>query len=69
MGVEENLRLMKTLDDAWNAGPGSKDWETFRKRHARMSPCTGPVNPNQQEDGITMIAKLWNSSKHFLTII
>jgi len=33
MTTEENLRLMKTLDDAWNAGPGSKDWETFRKRH------------------------------------
>ncbi len=21
MGVKENLELMKTLDDAWNAGP------------------------------------------------
>ena len=30
MTVEENLRLMKTLDDAWN-GQG---WETFEKRHA-----------------------------------
>ncbi len=30
MSVEENLRLMQTLDDAWN----SKDWETFKKRHA-----------------------------------
>ena len=29
-----NLNLMKTLDDAWNAGPGSPLWETFRKRHA-----------------------------------
>jgi hypothetical protein len=33
MGAEENLKLMKTLDDAWNAGPGSPLWETFRKRH------------------------------------
>jgi hypothetical protein len=33
MGVKENLELMKTLDDAWNAGPGSPLWETFRKRH------------------------------------
>lgn len=33
MGVKENLELMKTLDDAWNAGPSSKLWETFRKRH------------------------------------
>jgi len=30
MTVEENLRLMQTLDDAWN----KKDWETFMKRHA-----------------------------------
>jgi predicted ester cyclase len=27
--VEENMRLMKTLDDAWN----SQDWDTFSKRH------------------------------------
>jgi len=31
--VKRNLDLMKTLDDAWNAGPGSPLWETFRKRH------------------------------------
>jgi hypothetical protein len=30
MGVEENLRLMQTLDNAWNG----KDWETFMKRHS-----------------------------------
>jgi predicted ester cyclase len=29
MGIEENLRLMKTLDDAWN----SQDWDTFSQRH------------------------------------
>ena len=28
--VEENMRLMQTLDDAWN----SQDWVTFEKRHA-----------------------------------
>jgi len=28
--VEENRRLMKTLDDAWN----SQDWDTFNVRHA-----------------------------------
>jgi hypothetical protein len=28
--VEENMRLMQTLDDAWN----SQDWATFEKRHA-----------------------------------
>ena len=30
MSVEENMNLMKTLDDAWN----SQDWDTFSKRHA-----------------------------------
>ena len=29
MSVEENTKLMKTLDDAWN----SQDWETFNERH------------------------------------
>ena len=29
MGAEENIQLMKTLDDAWN----SQDWDTFSKRH------------------------------------
>jgi hypothetical protein len=28
---EENMRLMQTLDDAWNA----QDWVTFEKRHAK----------------------------------
>jgi len=27
--VEENMKLMKTLDDAWNL----QDWETFNERH------------------------------------
>ncbi len=30
MGVKENMKLMMTLDDAWN----DQDWGTFRKRHA-----------------------------------
>ena len=29
MSAEENMKLMKTLDDAWN----SQDWETFANRH------------------------------------
>lgn len=29
MSVEENMRLMKTLDDAWN----NQDWDTFSERH------------------------------------
>ena len=33
MKSEELSELMQTLDDAWNAGPSSPLWETFRKRH------------------------------------
>ena len=33
LGIKENLQLMKTLDDAWNAGPDRSLWETFKKRH------------------------------------
>lgn len=33
MDSAELAALMQTLDDAWNAGPGSRDWDTFRKRH------------------------------------
>jgi hypothetical protein len=29
--VEENMRLVQTLDDSWNA----QDWVTFEKRHAK----------------------------------
>jgi predicted ester cyclase len=31
LSAEENMRLMKTLDDAWN----SQDWDTFAKRHTQ----------------------------------
>ena len=30
MSADENMKLMKTLDDAWN----SQDWDTFEERHA-----------------------------------
>jgi hypothetical protein len=33
VGAKENMELMQTLDDAWNAGPESPLWETFRRRH------------------------------------
>jgi hypothetical protein len=29
MGAEENMRLMKKLDDSWN----SQEWDTFSKYH------------------------------------
>jgi hypothetical protein len=41
VSVEENLRLMKTLDDAWN----TQDWDTFRRRHAKDVIVTWPGNP------------------------
>lgn len=41
MSVEENLRLMKTLDDAWNA----QDWDTFSKRHAENAAVFWPGQP------------------------
>jgi hypothetical protein len=42
MSVEENLRLMKTLDDAWNA----QDWETFNKRHTHNVTVYWPGQPD-----------------------
>jgi SnoaL-like polyketide cyclase len=43
--AERNLSLMKTLDDAWNAGPGSPLWETFRKRHTENVAVYWPGQP------------------------
>jgi hypothetical protein len=47
MSVEENLMLMKTLDDAWN----SQDWETFNKRHADNVAVFWPGQPEPTRDG------------------
>jgi hypothetical protein len=41
MSVEENMNLMKTLDDAWN----SQDWDTFSKRHAGDVIVRWPAQP------------------------
>jgi len=45
LGVKENLALMKTLDDAWNAGPNSPLWETFKKRHREDVKVYWPAQP------------------------
>jgi|SRR5579862_4969445 len=37
----QNLELMRTLDDAWNA----QDWETFEKRHAEGTVVWWPGQP------------------------
>jgi SnoaL-like polyketide cyclase. len=41
ISVEENKRLMKTLDDAWN----SQEWETFNKRHHEEVAVYWPGQP------------------------
>ena len=41
MSGEDNLELMKTLDDAWNA----QDWEVFKKRHAQDTAVYWPGQP------------------------
>ena len=45
MKPEELAELMQTLDDAWNAGPDSKLWETFRKRHKEDVAVYWPGKP------------------------
>jgi hypothetical protein len=42
LSTKENLKLMTTLDDAWN----SQDWETFKKRHAENVLVYWPGQPN-----------------------
>ena len=42
MSVEEkNMRLMQTLDDAWN----SQDWDVFEERHAENVAVFWPGQP------------------------
>ncbi|HEY7066097.1 MAG TPA: ester cyclase [Chloroflexota bacterium] len=38
---EENMQLMQTLDDAWNA----QDWDTFEQRHAVDTAVYWPGQP------------------------
>ncbi|MCI4331254.1 MAG: ester cyclase [Thermoplasmata archaeon] len=45
MKSEELAELMQTLDDAWNAGPGSNLWDTFRKRHTKDVAVYWPGQP------------------------
>jgi predicted ester cyclase len=40
--ARENMRLMQTLDDAWN----NQDWDTFRKRHAENTAVYWPGQPD-----------------------
>ena len=42
MAANDNLQLMKTLDDSWNA----QDWGTFRKRHSKDTRVHWPGQPD-----------------------
>ena len=44
MSIEENMRLIKTLDDARN----SQNWDTFEERHADNVVYFGQASLNQQ---------------------
>jgi ketosteroid isomerase-like protein len=45
--VEENMRLMKTLDDSWNA----QDWDTFDSRHVENVAVYWPGQPEPTRGG------------------
>ena len=49
MSAEENMKLMKTLDDAWN----SQDWETFAKRHTDDVVVRWPGSTTNRRDRCT----------------
>jgi len=46
--AQNNLELMRTLDDSWNA----QDWETFEKRHSRDTAVfwPGQAEPTRGRD-------------------
>jgi uncharacterized membrane protein len=60
MSVEENLRLMKTLDDAWN----SQDWDTFEKRHANHVEVFWPGQPEPTKGVLRIRRKQLHSSRY-----
>ncbi len=41
LGVQENMELMQTLDDAWN----NQDWDLFSARHAEDTVVYWPGQP------------------------
>jgi len=45
MTPEQNLQLMKTLDDSWNA----QELTTFHKRHAKDCVVRWPTNRRRME--------------------
>ena len=62
--VEENMRLMQTLDDAWNA----RDWETFDKRHAKEVDVSWPAQADPTHGRQSHREEQSHSSRSSLTI-
>jgi len=60
MSVKENMKLMMTLDDAWN----NQDWDTFKKRHAAN---VAVYWPGQQEPTRGREAHFKESDEFFKT--
>ena len=48
MSVEENKKLMKTLDDAWN----SQDWDTFNEKHHNDVEINWPGQPDPLKENM-----------------
>ena len=67
LGVKENLELMKTLDDAWNAGPNSHFGRLLRNATEKTSKYTGQPNLSRPLDATTTTSKPPSSSKHSTT--
>ena len=46
--AQNNLELMRTLDDSWNA----QDWDTFEKRHSKDTTVfwPGQAEPTRGRD-------------------
>ena len=61
MSVEENMRLMKTLDDAWN----SQDWDTFNERYNEDVYVYWPGQPEPTKGGHAHHLETVEFLKHF----
>jgi len=60
MSFKENMKLMMTLDDAWN----NQDWETFKKRHAENVTVYWPGQPEPTREEKRTSKNLLISSRH-----
>ncbi len=66
--TQNNLELMRTLDDSWNA----QDWDTFEKRHSTDTTVfflAWSARANKRARQITKAESIANFSRHSPTII